>query len=306
VRLLAGTADASEAMAAAVAAGDLIPDGLFIDSTTVVAAQAMVALIAGEVSAAAVVLRAWVARWPATDSVVLRSDIMWLAAWAAMAMAEAPGTTDRGDDLADIAERALAETAPTGAFRPGADPQRELAGAYLARRAGNDDPALWAAAASTLEGVSYVPLATFARLGEAEAHLRAGAREPAGTALRAAAAHAGAMGATAFRDRAERLARAGRLGLDDAPAGPAPERESDAASAAAVVDPWGLSPRELEVLALVADGRTNAQIGEALFISDKTASVHVTHILDKLGVSSRVEAALAAVRAGIVTGEPPG
>ena len=62
----------------------------------------------------------------------------------------------------------------------------------------------------------------------------------------------------------------------------------------------GLSARESEVLALVAAGRTNGQIAEALFISPKTASVHVTHILDKLGVSSRIEAAMLAARAGLV------
>ena len=50
------------------------------------------------------------------------------------------------------------------------------------------------------------------------------------------------------------------------------------------------------MLGLLGEGRTNRQIGEALFISDKTASVHVTHILDKMGVSSRTEAALLAGR----------
>ncbi len=52
-----------------------------------------------------------------------------------------------------------------------------------------------------------------------------------------------------------------------------------------------LTARELEVLRLVAQGRTNSEIGELLFISKKTASVHVSHILAKLGVSSRVQAA---------------
>jgi DNA-binding NarL/FixJ family response regulator len=52
----------------------------------------------------------------------------------------------------------------------------------------------------------------------------------------------------------------------------------------------------------VADGLTNREIGERLFISEKTASVHVTHILDKLNVGSRTEAALAAVRLGLVDG----
>jgi DNA-binding NarL/FixJ family response regulator len=77
---------------------------------------------------------------------------------------------------------------------------------------------------------------------------------------------------------------------------------TDAAPAveAATGDRWGLSERELEVLALVASGRTNGQIGAALFISTKTASVHVTHILDKLGVSSRTEAALVAIQSGVL------
>jgi NarL family two-component system response regulator LiaR len=64
-----------------------------------------------------------------------------------------------------------------------------------------------------------------------------------------------------------------------------------------------LSPRELEVLRLVADGRSNRQIAEELFISVKTASVHVSNILAKLGVASRVEAAAVAHRAGLV--DPP-
>ncbi|MCZ2817637.1 response regulator transcription factor [Modestobacter sp. VKM Ac-2984] len=57
------------------------------------------------------------------------------------------------------------------------------------------------------------------------------------------------------------------------------------------------TPRETEVLALVAQGRTNRQIGAELFISEKTASVHVSNILAKLGASGRTEAvALAAAR----------
>jgi DNA-binding NarL/FixJ family response regulator len=63
--------------------------------------------------------------------------------------------------------------------------------------------------------------------------------------------------------------------------------------------PAGLSPREIEVLRLVAAGRSNGEIAERLFITRKTAGVHVTHILDKLGVSNRVEAAMAAARLGI-------
>ena len=64
-------------------------------------------------------------------------------------------------------------------------------------------------------------------------------------------------------------------------------------------DPFGLSPREREVLALIAQGRTNREIGERLFISQKTVGVHVGNILSKLDVSGRVEAAAVAIRLGL-------
>jgi len=65
------------------------------------------------------------------------------------------------------------------------------------------------------------------------------------------------------------------------------------------VERLGLTARETEVLRLVADGRSNSQIAEVLFISRKTASVHVSNILAKLGVSTRVEAAALAHRRGL-------
>jgi DNA-binding NarL/FixJ family response regulator len=65
------------------------------------------------------------------------------------------------------------------------------------------------------------------------------------------------------------------------------------------IDQLGLTAREAEVLSLVAAGQTNRQIGEALFVSEKTASVHVSNILRKLGVSSRVDAAAVAQRLGV-------
>ena len=63
---------------------------------------------------------------------------------------------------------------------------------------------------------------------------------------------------------------------------------------------FGLSGREREVLALIVEGRTNREIGERLFISQKTVGVHVGNILAKLGVSGRVEAAMVAVRLDLV------
>jgi DNA-binding CsgD family transcriptional regulator len=64
-------------------------------------------------------------------------------------------------------------------------------------------------------------------------------------------------------------------------------------------DTFGLSGREREVLMQIARGRTNREIGERLFISQKTVGVHVGNILSKLGVSGRVEAAAVAIRLGL-------
>jgi DNA-binding NarL/FixJ family response regulator len=63
-----------------------------------------------------------------------------------------------------------------------------------------------------------------------------------------------------------------------------------------------ITPREAEVLGQLAIGRTNRQIAQALFISEKTASVHVTNLLRKLGVTSRIDAAAIAQRAGLSDG----
>ena len=62
----------------------------------------------------------------------------------------------------------------------------------------------------------------------------------------------------------------------------------------------GLTPREAEVLGLVAAGRTNRQIATALYVSEKTASVHVSRILSKLDVKTRTEAVATAHRLGLL------
>jgi DNA-binding NarL/FixJ family response regulator len=74
----------------------------------------------------------------------------------------------------------------------------------------------------------------------------------------------------------------------------APERPGPGAGPNLAV----LTAREREVLRLIAEGRSNREIGAALFISAKTASVHVSNIVGKLGVASRTEAAAVALRDG--------
>jgi DNA-binding CsgD family transcriptional regulator/tetratricopeptide (TPR) repeat protein len=98
-----------------------------------------------------------------------------------------------------------------------------------------------------------------------------------------------------------------RGGATALPAGPKPEPGMVADFAASNSQPaphdFGLSKRELEVLVLIAEGRSNPEIGRQLFITRKTVAVHVSNILTKLGVSGRVEAAAAAIRLGITDRE---
>ena len=135
--------------------------------------------------------------------------------------------------------------------------------------------------------------AAYARWRGAETLLLHGAaRDEVEPLLRAAHACARELGAAPLRAEIEGLARRGRLTLSVEPDRAAPGRQPSP------LDRLGLTAREQEVLALVAAGRTNRQIAEALFIAPKTATVHVSNILGKLGVRSRVEAATIAHRLG--------
>jgi ATP/maltotriose-dependent transcriptional regulator MalT len=168
-----------------------------------------------------------------------------------------------------------------------AEASRDVCAGVGARAAGDATGPGWAAIAQVLGKQGMRLEEGYARLREAECHLLDGDRDRAAHAL-AAGQHIAADSSSAWLARdLDALARRGRL---QAPREAAPAAE----------DPIGLTERERAVLELVALGMTNREIGEQLFMATKTASVHVSRILTKLGVSSRVEAATAAQRLGLV------
>ena len=109
-----------------------------------------------------------------------------------------------------------------------------------------------------------------------------------------AAAVVADLGAIPLATEIEALATRSRISVDSR------DRATDRTAGSGLPD-MALTRREAEVLALLAEGRTNRQIADTLFISESTASVHVSNILGKLGVSGRTEAAAVALRGGPVS-----
>jgi DNA-binding CsgD family transcriptional regulator len=191
-----------------------------------------------------------------------------------------------------VAELDRLATRPPKARYPIVTANLLLARAEQSRLEGRSDPRRWRAAAVAWEQMEYPFESAYARFREAEALLADGSsRLQAEQALRSGYRTAVGLGAAPLCREIGSLAKRGRLRLDDHLDNKA--AVSKVASAAASL---GLTRREAEVLALVAKGRTNKQIGRQLFITEGTAGVHVSRILTKLGVASRVEAAAIAHR----------
>ncbi len=158
---------------------------------------------------------------------------------------------------------------------------------------GRNKPGPWREAVAHWEGIDRPYYAAIMRWREAEAAVEAGGRDQAIDPARASLQSARRLGARWLAGEVEGLVRRARLSLEDVEPTPAP----DGATRTGDQDtPFGLTARELQVLALVAEGATNRQIGAALFMAEKTASVHVSRILVKLGVRSRTQAAAVAHR----------
>jgi ATP/maltotriose-dependent transcriptional regulator MalT len=241
---------------------------------------------------------------------VAKSDVDWhlglirLAAWGITAQAmlahRARLERDTGaeqaaiaeaDRLLKLAEDNAAHGIPwTGDLGPEGRAWLITAKAERTRLTGAGDPDAWQAVVDAF-GYGDVYLQALSRWHHAEALVvTADGRDEAASELAAANQVAARLGAAPLAAAIADLARRSRLTV---PGLIAPRDH---------VDPF--TPRERAVLTLVAAGRTNRQVGEELYISEKTVSVHLSRIMAKLGASRRAEAVATAYERGLL--EPSG
>jgi DNA-binding NarL/FixJ family response regulator/tetratricopeptide (TPR) repeat protein/energy-coupling factor transporter ATP-binding protein EcfA2 len=247
----------------------------------------------------------------AIDLLSARKDAKLLQVMMVALRAEADAATTAhylGDDaaVAEIREAAdrwighvdeIMEAGAEGPIDPDADVMAAQCRAEHSRAHGHQDPDLWAEVTAGWATRRRPWSSAYSKWREAEAILLAGASEADDRAtarrlLIEAHATAAQLGAKPLMSDIQDLATRARIDLADEV--PTPDAEPVAA-------PFALTPRELGVLELVAKGYSNGRIGKELFISTKTASVHVSNILRKLGAANRIEAAAIATTAGITT-----
>jgi DNA-binding CsgD family transcriptional regulator len=243
-------------------------------------------------------LRAVAAGLEKADSPWLAAPLVWLGLWAYTDQATAPrragmdtapagaGALD-GVQLLEQARALLAGPRPAGDVTRGYVALCEAEAARLSE-AGAAEP--WRAVSAVWASLSQPYLEVYAQLRQAEALLARRQASDGSSVLRCAYEAAGRLGADHLLRELTMLAQRARIKL--APA-------SHEATDAPADNPTGLTARQLEVLALLAEGQTNREIAETLFITEKTAGAHVSSILARLGVRSRVEAATTAHRLGI-------
>lgn len=235
-------------------------------------------------------------------------SLAWLAALVLRAIADArsgsatPELTARAHVVASRIESAMAALLERPGFTTGDRAQALLVllRAESERVAGRDDAALWHESGERWASLHRPFQAAYARFREAVAILASrGDRAAAAAALAEAAAIAARLGADPLAGHVARLARQVRIPLPAA-TGAGSGQDAGAPDGA----PSALTAREAEVLRLVAVGWTNRQIADALFITRKTASVHVSNVMGKLGAANRGEAAALAHSLGMVSAAP--
>ncbi|HYJ66808.1 MAG TPA: AAA family ATPase [Nocardioidaceae bacterium] len=219
---------------------------------------------------------------------------------------------DHGLALAERARRLDPDPLdPDRAWCPDGPALALTAQAELARLESRADARRWDLAADAWARIGRPLPEAYARWREADATVRADRGTERGlVAVRRAHELATGLGAAGLAGEVVELARWYRIDLTGADVEAATDVEAAAGStgpeaeeaAPAAIVEMGLTPRELEVLAGLAAGQTNRELADSLFISVKTASVHVSNILRKLDVDGRAEAARVAYRLGLDRG----
>ena len=216
----------------------------------------------------------------------------------ARARRDADGLRDRVSRARKLLADARRAAAEASAITPNAAGWLAVAEGEHARVRAEARPEAWSEAAATWDRLDRPPLAAYCHWRQAEALVSAGAaRTEASVPLRQAHEVAARIGARPLQRELELLADRARLELTPPDGG--------RGGTQGLEDPLGLTPREAEVLTLVARGYTNREIADELVISVKTASVHVSHILRKLDAPNRLEAAAIAHRFAPAAGRAP-
>ena len=222
--------------------------------------------------------------------------------WPVMSLAmrieadRAQAARDEGHVMPDdIRQRAsvLCEQSDAMSVRTPADwGHHALVRAEHTRLLSAHEPEAWADAVATCRAMNEPYPLAYALFRHAEALTGSEDNDAASAAATESLSVARGLGASPLIEDVEALMRRARLQAGDDPG-------ATAAPGSDSLEPFGLTAREREVLRLVADGRSNTEIAQELFISRKTASVHVSNILSKLSVSTRVHAAAIAHRQGL-------
>jgi predicted ATPase/DNA-binding CsgD family transcriptional regulator len=233
-----------------------------------------------------------------TDDDWFVGPLLWLGAWAeADALLEErllrrAETADPGR-FAALASDVIGRGTDVGRFVPPSTVAYAALCEAEGTRAQAPSPAAWRDAAEEWERVGHPYPCAYARWREAEALLGARRSREAENALRAAHTVASELGAKPLLGEVAALAARAKIDLGA-------EAELAEPPAPTPADEVGLTPRERQVLDLICRGLTNREIASTLFVTEKTAGAHVSNILAKLEVRSRVEAATVAHRLRLV------
>jgi ATP/maltotriose-dependent transcriptional regulator MalT len=270
-------------------------------SSQLAALSAELALWSGDPDRAAAAVAGRLAPDAGHEDHQLSTQLCWLAARAAADQAERAGHRRRNDapQTWGLAAAGRVVEACQAQKLAATDPETAawttLFEAERARAEGRADVEAWVAAVDRWHKVGQPYPALYAGWRHAEALLAHRRRSPAARVLAEVIAAAEQLGARLLRQEALNLARVAGLDRADLATPPGPPAEQSPVPAHT-----RLTRRELDVLLLLAEGHTYRQIGRSLFIAEKTVSVHVTHLYEKLGAANRGQAVARARQLGLL------